>query len=620
MGEGGESSQIRPSSCRLKPSGGLLVAGFGSPVAADYAAYAGATGEQNVGERDGVVVPVHCHTEKCGYEPEALATDSPGCPSLTLPARQGLAPQLSVDNALVVFLPRRLTDTDRCALDTVLSLADERQTKFIGVVSTFRAHFDDERAADSEAYVLARAKGIRTVIFRPGFVLSRNSLAGARVRRFGFAYPLVPRRLRSCCVDGEELFKAIESERGISGPIGTRLRTVLGPNRPWKDILAERRAPGLVGACLTAVSVVLALVLIGQLAALALSLLSRWRPSLKCWNFDTLRPRSFPELLALCNRYNYHHVKVVGYNNGVNHFGHRYAGKTIVSTVNCNRVTRVGADLLKADCGVTVRKALDFLSAAGQELYVVPNYSYVCLGTSFFVPIHGSASDFSTIADTIVRVVLYDPARDRIIAASRGERNFGEYVFNLDANVLLLRLYLRVKAKSRYYVDRQTLYEPSNEELLAALQDKRAANIEIRKSRASNDTVTLSKYYNEPGDTPSPVLELPRDALGSLWDRLEENPVTSFLMHALTRYFAWHVELFFTAEEFAVFWGSHQKLPLRKLQLRYIRRDGFPHSPFQRHDCVSVDLFMFRRHRSQFEDYLKRTFGTVRTNPGKHSR
>jgi hypothetical protein len=116
------------------------------------------------------------------------------------------------------------------------------------------------------------------------------------------------------------------------------------------------------------------------------------------------------------------------------------------------------------------------------------------------------------------------------------------------------------------------------------------------------------------------VLELPRDTIGRLWDRLEENPVTSFLMHALTRHFAFHVELFFSPEEFTTFWASHRTQPLRKLQLRYIRRDGMPHSPFRDHDCVSVDLFMLRRHRRQFLTYLKETCPAAQTNPGKHSR
>jgi hypothetical protein len=601
-------SRIRPSSFPVRTSDALLVAGFGNAVAADYANYACNWGEGSVTVFAGAQISCQVQAPARAYNLEHFS------PSVLsgVAERGGLA-------GLVIFLPSQLTDADRRTVDDLLDFARESQTAFVGVVSTFRSHFHDPEATDCEAYVLSRTKGLRTVVFRPSFVLSPNSVAGTRLRRFGLAYPLVPRRLRSCCIDGNELFAAIERERRISGPPVARLRTLLGPNRPWRDILAEHRTPGLWSASVTAVSALLALLLIGHLAALVLFFLAFRRPSLRCWNFDALRPRSFRELMALYNRYNYRHVKIVGYNNGVIHFGQSHAQKTVVSTVNCNRVVRVGAYLLKADCGVTVRTALDLLSAAGQELYVVPNYSYVCLGTSFFIPIHGSASDFSTIADTIVRVVLYDPMRDRIIAGSRGDPAFDDYVYNLEADVLLLRLYFRVKAKSRYYVHRQVLCEPSGADLLEALQDKRAANVEIRKARANSDTVTLSKYYTSPGDTPSPVLELPRDALGRLWDRLEENAVTSFLMHALTRYFAWHVELFFTAAEFAVFWDTHRQLPLRKLQLRYIRRDGFPHSPFRDNDCVSVDLFMLRRNRFRFEDYLKRTFGTVRTNPGKHS-
>src|SRR5262249_59556176 len=144
----------------------------------------------------------------------------------------------------------------------------------------------------------------------------------------------------------------------------------------------------------------------------------------------------------------------------------------------------------------------------------------------------------------------------------------------------------------------------------------RATNVEIRKSSAARDEVTVARYYRDPGEAPSPVLELPRDALGRLWDRLEENPVTSFLMHALTRHLAWHVELFFTAEEFARFWDTHAEVPLRKIQLRYLRRDGFPHSACHEHDCVSADLFLFRWHRRAFEAYLKRNFAVIRANPG----
>jgi hypothetical protein len=416
------------------------------------------------------------------------------------------------------------------------------------------------------------------------------------------------------------LFAAIERERQADRPRRPRLLTLLGPNLPWREWLARHRARGVWSAGLTAVSVLLSFLLLGHLAALALGLWTRYRPALGRWNFDTLRPDSLRELLALCNPDNRRYVKVVGYNNGVNHFGHRYPGQTVVSTAGCNRVIRTGAGLLKADCGATVRKALDFLATQAAELPVVPNYSYVCLGTAFFVPIHGSASDFSTIADTITRVLLYDPDSDRVIVARRRDAAFRDHVYDGHSDVVVLRLYVQVKPKSRYFVHRETVEAPPPAELLDALADTRATNVEIRKSRAGSSAVTISRYYQDSQNTPGPVLEMPRDALGRLWDRLEENALTSFLMHALTRHFAWHVELFFSAEEFTVFWQTHAALPLRKLQLRYIRRDGLPRSAFRDHDCVSVDLFMLRRHRRRFEAYLKATFPVVRTNPGKHSR
>jgi len=522
--------------------------------------------------------------------------------------------------SLVLFLSPGLTESRLADLDALVRQAGERGVEFVGVVSTFRVHLGDRAAADAEEDALDRLRSLsaRCVVFRPSHILSPASRASAWLRRVGFCYPLVPGWLRGCCVEGDELFAAIESERRASGP-KRRILTLLGPNRPWKDVLAQHRARGPLWACLTVVSALLALLLVGQFVGLVLSLLARRSPALRRWNVDTLRPGSLRELLALYNPYNYRHVKVVGYNNGVIHFGQKFPGKTVVSTVHCNRIVRIGTNVIKADCGATIRKALDFLAGAGQELYVIPNYSYVCLGTAFFIPIHGSAADFSTVAETITSVVLYDPVRDRLLAATRDEPAFREHVYNLRSEVLLLRLRCRVKPKSKYYVRRMECENPGSAQLLDDLRDTRATNVEIRKASASGRRVRVNKYYNDPGAAESPVLELPRDALGRVWDRMEENALTSFVLHALTRYFAWHVELFFTAEEFATFWETHRAVPLRKIQLRYIRRDGFPHSPFCEHDCVSADMFMLRRHRRRFEDYLKRTFTTVRANPGKHS-
>jgi hypothetical protein len=523
---------------------------------------------------------------------------------------------------LVLFLGRRLTEDDRCTLDALAGLVAEHGVEVVCVVSSFLVHLGDREATESETFTVARLRGLpaRVVVFRPGYVLGPHSRVSALLRHFGPCFPLVPGWLRQCFVEGNELFAAIEKERQADGSPRARVFTLLGSNRPWREVLARHRARNPWGLCLTALSGILSLLLLGHLVVLVLSLLLHRRPITKRCHLATLHPGSLRELLALYNPYNYRHVKVVGYNNGVNHFGHRYPGRTVVSTVHCNRIVRAGPDRIRADCGATIRKALDFLARDGQEPYVVPNYSYVCLGTAYFVPIHGSASDFSTVADTLTRVVLYDPVTDRLRTASRDEPAFREHLYNLTSDVLLLRVQIRVKPRSRYFVQRAVLERPSAAMILAALRDTQAANVEFRKGSAESRKVGLSRYYTGMVPTDSPALELPRDTLGRLWDRLEENPLTSFLMHAATRWFAWHVELFFTPEEFTTFWEAHESLPLKKIQIRYIRRDGFPNSPFRDHDCVSVDTFMLRRHRRKLEAFLRRTFPVIRLNPGKHSR
>jgi hypothetical protein len=524
--------------------------------------------------------------------------------------------------SVVLFLNSQPGDGDRRRIEQCLALAHDRGARFVCIVSSFRVHFDDGNAIKAEEFAVGHAARLsaRTVTLRPGHVLSRSSRATANLRRFGAFYPLVPARITSCCVDGDELFEAIERERRIIGSGSSRTYTLLGPNRSWRALFAQHRATGIVAGVLLVFAAVLSWLLVGQIAALVFNRFVRRRSTLRRWNFKTLWPRSFRELLALYNRHNAEYVKVVGYNNGVSHFGHHYPNRTIVSTIYCDRLSWAGADVIKADCGATVRNARDFLAGSERDLHVIPNYSYVCLGTSFFVPIHGSAADYSCMADTIDKVVLYDPTRDQLIVTTREEPAFQEHVYNQRSNVLLLRMYLRVRHKARYFVQMEELNRPTSEDLLRTLRDERATNVEIRKSHASNEKVQVYRYFKDPGEVDSAVLELPRDRIGRVWDRLEENAVTSFLFHTLTRWLAWHMELFFTAEEFATFWQTHAALPLRKIQLRYIRRDGFPHSPFRDHDCVSADLFMFRRHRSVFETYLNDTFAVIRSNPGKHSR
>ena len=487
----------------------------------------------------------------------------------------------------------------------------------IAIVSSFRVDLGDDIARQIEADAIEQAKGCggRVAVFRTGVIVDD------RLARLAPFYPLVPRRMCGCFLHKEELLAAIESERLAKGARPTRIFALFGPNRPWREVLAERRGSGFFAGCLTALSFLLSWLMLGQLAGLLLDSLARWQPALGRFNVGTLRPGSFRELLEVYNPLQLSPCQGGWLQQRRQSFRASISGqdRRLHGHLPSHR-RMAGADLLKADCGATVRQALDFLAAAGHELPVVPNYSYVCLGTAFFVPIHGSAADFSTIAETITRAVLYDPRGDRILCVDSDDPAFRDGVYNLAADVLVLRLYLRVKPKARYFIRKEELANPSGAELLDALRDSRAANVEIRKASANATAVTLCKYFHDPGDSTGPVLELPRDTLGRLWDRLEENWLTSYLMHASARHLAWHVELFFTVDEFTRFWETHAKLPLKKIQVRYIRRDGLPNSPFREHDCVSVDLFMLRRYRQEFEAYLTAHFAVIRSNPGKHSR
>ncbi len=228
-------------------------------------------------------------------------------------------------------------------------------------------------------------------------------------------------------------------------------------------MLSHHRGASPWQSMATAAARVLSWLLVGPLIALVVAFLAKRVSWAKSWSVHTLKPRSMRELISLCHRGNIEYVKVVGYNNGVNHFGHRHPGRTIVSTVRCRRTVHAGPGKLKADCGATIRDARDYLGGRGEELFVVPNYSYVALGTAYFVPIHGSSVDYCTVADTVCRVVLYDPDRDRIVSAARHEGAFRENVYNLRSRVVVLRLYLLTKPKSSYFIRSEAWKSPEAE-------------------------------------------------------------------------------------------------------------------------------------------------------------
>jgi hypothetical protein len=597
MAEGGESTNEV-----------MLIAGCHNPVTADFAWHC-----SQRKQRAAVVVAPEILPLMSRQQPQYSAE---GFHATTLLA------DLTSDMlaGLVVFLDRKSSPQQDKLLDELAEICRAKEVSTIIIVSTWRVHLGDAKAADVETQASRslQRRAVPLVVLRPGNVLSSHARLSQFIHRFGSWLELLPSSFRTCFVDGDALFAAIERERNSRSDPKHRIFTLLGPNKPWNAFAGERAAQK-PRAFIQLAKFFTQSFVVQQGALFVFTLLTKWLPGIRAWNVDTLYPATRRELLILHNKYNTFDTKIVGYNNGINHFGQRFPGKTVVSTIRCAAPARIVHRRVKLDAGVTIRDAMSSLAAVGKELCVIPNYSYVSVGTSYFVPIHGSACSFSTLAETIEKVILHDALNDRFIIACRGSREFGEYMYNQGTGLLLLRLYMRVKDKSRYYMQQEQLFEPSSEEVFHHFADGNAANVELRKAGAGSKTVRVCKYYTDAGRTASAGRDLPRDGLGSLWDRLEENRLSSAVFHGLMRRLAHHVELFFSKQQFALFWQTHRSLPIKKIQLRYIKRDGFPHSPFQSEDCISADLFMLKRHREPFNNYLRRQFGAVRMNPGKHS-
>src|SRR5262249_10638502 len=158
-------------------------------------------------------------------------------------------------------------------------------------------------------------------VLRPGYLLSERTAVGGSSWNWLEA---VPSQFGSCVVAEQELFRAVE--RLLEDPFLPKQRTftLLGPNRPWCEVGRDRRGAASLRFAVRAARAFFRWFPAQHLLAGALSFLARRVPRLRAWNFTTLHPQSLRELLALYNPLNYQHVKIVGYNNGVTHFGHRY--------------------------------------------------------------------------------------------------------------------------------------------------------------------------------------------------------------------------------------------------------------------------------------------------------
>ena len=440
----------------------------------------------------------------------------------------------------------------------------------------------------------------------------------------------------------------------ISEPGSTRHLTILGVRRSWQAVLIEQMPEGSAerssGKAESLVASLFKRLGISWLVCTIIRLFGVLVPSFRQVHFDTLKPRSVREIISLYNRHNCQDVQLAGYNNGVNHFGWKFPEKTVVLTTGLPGKTRLSdASMLDlearlrsavqgekldstsqnnatvsdthftVDAGLTLKHCIQELNKAEREFYVVPNYSWISMGTLYFVPVHGSGSHVSTLGDTIEDVLLYDGDTEEFILTRRGETLFRDAMYDTSRHRLLLRLTLRVKPKSVYSVKHETLENPSAEDVLKVFEDPEASNVEIRKNRAASTSIDIRRYYVDSPSAAAGALEMPRDSIGRVWDRLEETPIVSTLFHWFVRRFAFHVELFLRPEEFVVFWNHHKTLPISKIQLRQMLKDGMTNSACAYENCLSADLFMTRSNRDVFLGFISTHLPRVRCNPGKQS-
>ena len=459
---------------------------------------------------------------------------------------------------VVLLLPRVLSKADQDLLEQCASTIARHQQSRVCLISSFTAHLGDELEIRQEHQVVEafqEIRGCHVAILRAGHMPELCEKLQESLVRLAPLRALATSSWKSCFLSCEELVATTACLFEKTSWPKLRTFTVLGKNQPLQEVLAEHGRPTFASRSIAVVARLFSAAGLGAMLAFA----ARFKKSCHQWRVDALQPSTTSELLALYNPFNCSHVAIAGYNTGVVHFGWKFPGKTVIKTIETGKRVRVGERHIDVDAGVTLKRANAALTERNQEFFVLPNYSYISMGTTFFVPIHGSGSDVSTLGETIDKVVLYDPQTDRIIRSKRGDSTFRHAMYDTTSGMLALRLRFRTRPQSRYYVRKEILESPTASQLWDVFTDSSAANIELRKSRAADAAVEISRYFTSVNDADQQLLEVPKDSIGKLWDRLEENRVTSFLFHALVRHFGFHVELFLDADQFPVFWQAHQR-------------------------------------------------------------
>jgi hypothetical protein len=517
-----------------------------------------------------------------------------------------------------VFAPFPFASRDEDELRRVTERLLRQRVARIVLVHSIAAHFGDRQAMELEEQLQRRCaeSSVRLQVLRTGFLCGKESAIRWR-RTAAFRY-LVSESIRSTFVRIPELSGALRRIMLSDESGSANMTTLLGTSRSWAEVLTENLSGRPVERLVDSVCRVLGTLGGRMLTALLLMLWIQGRSGRRVYNFQTIRPRSQAELLSLCSIENTEYIVVCGHNNGINHFGWRFSGRTAVPTTDSGQQIEIQENSVLVDAGITLKKCADALEAAGKQLPVMPNFSYIGVGTAFFVPIHGSGSAISTLGDAIEWVRLFDCCEQRFLEATRDEPIFRQAMYDRSGARVLLQLRIRIQDKTSYSVQKEVLHAPGSAEVWNIFADPHASNIEIRKHRGTCDDIDVARYFEADSDSRG-QLDAPRDAIGRVWDRIEENRLSAWLFHWFVRTSGYHVELFLRRDEFDIFWRHHGSLRLSKIQLRFVKKDGMPNSPFSDADCVSADLYMSRRQRKSFQRFLREHLPHVKNNPGKQS-
>jgi len=527
-----------------------------------------------------------------------------------------------------IFLDRRTLHNDaQFLLPELVQLAASGLPRML-IVIVNDAPLSDHPIGDSvENLVTSRLMpwNLQLTFVRTGIILNHSGGTVFWLKKLSNFRKMIPPQWSACLLSASRFFSILEYERRLlcrpaaDAPNWTSIRRISIPGRrttwqhAFEELLPESQTPFLTRIAIS----IWWFTGMGHLIPTLLKLIQSFVTNSRESSRPVFSPASWRTLLRFCNRHSVDDIKIAGYNNGINHFGWKFPSQMVLSTSRIPGTIRLSGDCVTVDASVTLKDVMKYLEQKDRELQVIPNYSYICMGTSFFVPIHGSGSEVSTLGDTIESVLLFDRTREEFVFLKRGDEAFRCAMYDRSYPWLLVRLTLRTQKKRHFSMETSVLQDPSAEQVLAMFDNASASHVEIRKSHARQQQINLRIF--RPISDASSSLKLPRDHIGRTWDLLEETPVASSLFHWFVRTFAYHVELFMTHEEFQIFWKHHRSLPISKIQLRRVLKDGMANSACRDHDCISADLFMTRRNRDVFTRFISQHLPDVRSNPGKQS-